>query len=194
MATQTERRERTIALLLDAAIASLNERGYAATTTHAICERAGLSQGALFRHFPNRRALLAAAAAEVARRQGVAFAAADLGPVISREALHRVLSELVRLGSSAENRTWHELMLAARTDEELRSALEPATDEYHRILMAGAAGLFEASSAPDPRALLRVVIGVVDGLALAVPVSHSAADIDAAVDQLATLVWPVLQE
>ncbi|OUZ12153.1 hypothetical protein BHE97_02895 [Aeromicrobium sp. PE09-221] len=194
MATQTERRERTIAQLLDATIALLNERGYAATTTQAICERAGLSQGALFRHFPNRRALLAAAATEVARRQGAAFAAADIGPVDSRETLCRVLDELVRLGSSPENRTWHELMLAARTDADLRSVMEPATEEYHRILMSGAAVLFASSPVSDPRALLRVVISVVDGLALAVPVSHSPADIEAAVDQLATLMWSVLQE
>lgn len=194
--TQTERREQTIARLLDATIASLDEAGYAGTTTAAVCARAGVSQGALFRHFPSRRAVLAAAAEEVARRQGEAFARRVAGPVTSQAELRAALAELVALGASPENRTWHELMLAARTDEALRAELQPATEAYHRVLMGGAAAMF-ADFDLDPvrlRATLRVVISVVDGLAIAIPLTHTAEDVAAAVDQMAALVWPVLQE
>ena len=64
--TQAERREGTIGALLDATEDVLHERGYAATTVAAVCERAGVSQGGLFRHFATRRALLVAAAERVA--------------------------------------------------------------------------------------------------------------------------------
>src|SRR5687768_1186586 len=59
--TQAERREATRQKLLDATVALLVEAGYARTTTIAVAQRAGTSQGALFKHFPTRGALLGAA-------------------------------------------------------------------------------------------------------------------------------------
>jgi AcrR family transcriptional regulator len=45
--------------LVDAAIDLLIERGWAATTAIAVCERAGCTRGALMHHYPNLSALLA---------------------------------------------------------------------------------------------------------------------------------------
>ena len=47
--TQQQRRDGTIGALLDATVTCLAERGYAATSTAAVCAEAGVSQGALFR-------------------------------------------------------------------------------------------------------------------------------------------------
>ena len=47
-----ERSLATKAALLDAAIESLVERGYAATTTIETARRAGVSRGAQLHHFP----------------------------------------------------------------------------------------------------------------------------------------------
>src|SRR5690242_5936361 len=59
--TQEQRRAETRAKLLDAAIESLLEVGYAATTTRAVAQRAGVSSGAQTHHFPRRVDLVAAA-------------------------------------------------------------------------------------------------------------------------------------
>ena len=71
--TQAERREATIARLLDATIDALAERGYAGASVAEICRRAGLSQGALFRHFDTRHAVIGAATDEIGRRHLARF-------------------------------------------------------------------------------------------------------------------------
>ena len=57
--TQAERSAATRHALVDAAIDLLIERGWAATTTVAICERAGCTRGAVMHHYPSLAALLA---------------------------------------------------------------------------------------------------------------------------------------
>jgi AcrR family transcriptional regulator len=57
--------ERTAAMrqrLIDAAIQSLFELGYAATTTQVVTERAGVSRGAILHHFPTKVDLMVAVA------------------------------------------------------------------------------------------------------------------------------------
>src|SRR3954451_22962343 len=62
--SQAERRADSRQRLLDAAIACLAEAGYARTTVAAVLARAGLSNGAMWRHFPTKAALVTAAVAE----------------------------------------------------------------------------------------------------------------------------------
>ncbi len=57
--TQAERSAATQEALVDAAIELLMERGWAATTAVAVCDRAGCTRGALMHHYPNLSALLA---------------------------------------------------------------------------------------------------------------------------------------
>lgn len=59
MPTQAERRATTRLALLDAAAELLVAEGLTGFTTSAITQRAGLSNGALFSHFPTRLELLA---------------------------------------------------------------------------------------------------------------------------------------
>ena len=58
----------TRAALIAATIACLTEGGYRRTTTLAVCERAGVTSGALFGQFHNKAALLAAAEDELIAR------------------------------------------------------------------------------------------------------------------------------
>jgi AcrR family transcriptional regulator len=71
--TQAERSAATIDGLLLAAVESLVDVGYARTSTQDICKRAGLSQGALFRHFPSRLAFMIAVADHVSAQLVVQF-------------------------------------------------------------------------------------------------------------------------
>jgi AcrR family transcriptional regulator len=58
------RAEQTRARLLDATAEVVRESGYAKATTRAIAARAGLTEGAIYRHFPNKAALFFAALLE----------------------------------------------------------------------------------------------------------------------------------
>ena len=60
--SQAERTATTRARLLDGTIDALAAQGYARTTTPEVCRRAGVSQGALFKHFATKADLVSAAA------------------------------------------------------------------------------------------------------------------------------------
>src|SRR5262252_862715 len=59
--TQQQRRDETRRALLDAAVESLIEVGFARTTTLEVQRRADVSRGALLHHFPSKAELLVAA-------------------------------------------------------------------------------------------------------------------------------------
>lgn len=125
--TQAERRASTQAKILDATVEALVAVGYAGTSTTEICRRAGVSQGALFRYWPTKGELLAAAAAHLLGRVTTAYeqAFAGRGGVGAREALE-ALWETYR---QPDLQAAVELYVAARTDPELAAALariEPA--------------------------------------------------------------------
>ncbi|MEO8808503.1 MAG: TetR/AcrR family transcriptional regulator [Burkholderiaceae bacterium] len=50
----------TVKAILDATARILVERGFAAVTTNAVAERAGVSVGSLYQYFPNKDALISA--------------------------------------------------------------------------------------------------------------------------------------
>ena len=55
-----ERSRQTVEAILEAAAHLLAERGYVATTTNHVAERAGVSIGSLYQYFPNKDALVVA--------------------------------------------------------------------------------------------------------------------------------------
>ena len=65
--THQPKRERTRAVLLDGAIATVAERGLAGASIKAIAETAGLSNGTFYNHFEDRDQLLREAAVAVAK-------------------------------------------------------------------------------------------------------------------------------
>lgn len=58
MVSQRERRERTVAAILDAGRALMTEAGYAGVTVDDVTARAGVAKGAFYHHFPSKQALL----------------------------------------------------------------------------------------------------------------------------------------
>lgn len=62
--------------LLDAALALIREKGYAATTVDELCARAGVAKGSFFHHFDDKEALGVAAARYWSEVTGAFFAAA----------------------------------------------------------------------------------------------------------------------
>nr|WP_300050406.1 TetR/AcrR family transcriptional regulator [uncultured Nocardioides sp.] len=165
--TQAQRREGTIGALLEATVRCLTERGYAATSTAAVCAEAGVSQGALFRHFPTRQALLVATAEHVATRNVAAFRATTEGAAVGTvDDVADVLTHLRAAVLSPTNQTWRELLVAARADAGLREALLPAREVLHAQMLDVAADLWaDRLSADDLPAVLSIVVNMLDGLA-----------------------------
>ena len=164
--TQAQRREGTIGALLDATVTCLAERGYAATSTAAICAEAGVSQGALFRHFPTRQALLVATAEHVATGNVAAFRATVGADTASVDDVVAVLGHLRSVVLSPANQTWRELLVAARSDADLRAALLPARESLQAQILGAASDLWgDRLPADDLAAVLSIVLNMFDQLA-----------------------------
>ena len=137
-----KRSEETIASLIDATISCLHELGYAATSTNAICRRAGVSQGGLFNHFATRLDLVVAATEQICADHLQRYAdiadAMPPGPV-DLEAVVEVIRSSTRLPHHA---AWHEVMVAARTDSELRGRVGPLVSEFEQGLIRAAGSVF----------------------------------------------------
>ena len=147
--TQKERREATIARLLDATITCLIEEGYRDTSIARICVRAGVSHGGLFRHFPTRTALVAAATDEIVRRHLRSIHEIIKAPV-SRDDRVESLVGFFREGARAPlTSAWREVIVAARTNAELREAVTPAVQHFEDAIMQVAVEMPEAP--PDAR-------------------------------------------
>ena len=189
--TQADRRQETIGRLLDATEVVVAASGYAHTTVAAVCAEAGLSQGALFRHFPHRRALLVATAERVAERQTGEFAEQFRGVSLSADTVLEALVALRRLVRSRSNQVWHELVRAARTDAGLRADLEPALRDYHRRTAVAASAFVGDLWSDDFQSVLRIIVNYLDGEAAVAQVLPDPPRDDATLRLLADLAQPL---
>jgi AcrR family transcriptional regulator len=167
--TQEERRESTIRKLLDAATEALIEIGYADASVQKICERAGVSQGALFRHFATREELMVAVGEDVGRRTLARYRREfERQRDDHRRAEPLVLAmRLVRdRCRSRLNQAWYELAMAARTSPTLRKGMRPVAEKYHEdIRRLGTQLLPELAEALGDRfaVLVDTIVSVFDG-------------------------------
>jgi len=173
--TQQQRREETRRALLDAAVESLIEVGFARTTTLEVQRRAKVSRGALLHHFPSKAELLVAAVdhlAEMRARELKAFASQlpppdePAQPSPGGDArTDAVLGLLWQCFSGTFFQVAMELRTAARTDPELRRVLTIAERSLRDRIVAQSRTLFGRSVAEHPgleRALdltLQLMIG-----------------------------------
>jgi AcrR family transcriptional regulator len=167
--TQKERREGTIRKLLDAATDTLIEVGYGEASVQRICAHAELSQGALFRHFATREALMVAVGEDVGERILERYRKKLLSVAaegVSVAAAVRLVREACR---SRLNQAWYELSIAARTNKNLKKHLEPVARRYYEDIATAARELlpeFAAKMGPSFDVLVATVIAVFDGEAI----------------------------
>src|SRR5215468_6412296 len=179
--TQQQRRDETRRALLDAAVESLIEVGFARTTTLEVQRRADVSRGALLHHFPSKAELLVAAVdhlAEMRAREMKAFASQLPPDRGDREAAAHgepapgddprtgaVLDLLWQCFSGTFFKVSMELRTAARTDPDLRRVLTAAERSLRDRIVAQSRTLFGRGVAEHPgleRALdltLQLMIG-----------------------------------
>jgi AcrR family transcriptional regulator len=166
--TQQQRREETVARLLDASIDTIIDVGYARASAAVIAKRAQVSDGALFRHFPTMGDFMAATAREVMRRQLDLFTKQVAEIPAAQPALEAALSIMRDVTGNATNTVMYELMVAARTDEKLRATLQEVLTEYAANIYEVAEALPGADQFPDDTfvALVAILTNTFDGAAI----------------------------
>ena len=133
--TQQQRREATVARLLDASIDTIADVGYGRASAAVITKRAGMSVGALFRHFDTMGDFMAATAHEVLRRQLDAFTKQVADIPTDQHALEAALQILRQETLNSTNAVLYELMIAARTDDKLRNTLNEVLEQYRAKIL-----------------------------------------------------------
>jgi AcrR family transcriptional regulator len=166
--TQQQRREETVGRLIDACIGTIIEIGYARASAAVIAKRAGVSVGALFRHFDTMGDFMAATASEVLRRQLESFTKGVAEIPADRPALQAVLEILRDITSGPTNAVIYELTVAARTDEKLRETLQHELGQYAAKIDDVARALPGVELFPEETFLVLVALmrNVFDGAAV----------------------------
>jgi AcrR family transcriptional regulator len=166
--TQEERSAATRARLLDATIECLFERGYSRTTTSEIAERAGMSRGAQLHHFPTKSELVTTAVEHLFERRITEFreAFASLPPEADRKAT--AIDLLWSMISGPSFYAWLELVVAARTDPELREKLTDIGERFSEAQRSTFQELFPRSDPASPvyELVPMFAFAVLQGLAL----------------------------
>lgn len=157
--------------LLESALASLQDKGYADTRARDIASGAGVSLGAIGYHFGSTQELLDAALAEGVRRwldplvgllsrPGAPFPLEQLGP-----ALDGLLQTLD--GNRPLVIAYFEALLRAERSPPLRRSL---AGDFHALRTALTSGIEQSladwprSLSPDPQAAASLVMATFDGL------------------------------
>jgi AcrR family transcriptional regulator len=184
--TQAERTAETTAKLLDATAECLAELGYARTTTTEICRRAGVSRGAMLHHFPSKAVLVAAACEHVfepwAEEVRTAMARVPEGD----DRLAAVIDVLWSLFQDHAFAAWYELVMAGRTDPDLRPHVALVAARLDETVVSTWRDLFAPDPALDPEwvALFDtaplLMFAVLMGLSLELMTGKPAAAADAA--------------
>ena len=176
--TQAQRRERTRRALLEATIGLLAEVGYAGVTTRAVANRAGVTPGALQHHFDGRAQLVAAAAehlnTELTRQLVARTPTAGRS---ERDLAEDLLDQLWELHKGPLTIAVAELVVAARTDGELRELVAPMQRQAVAATATVAAQFFPRAGPPTALpALMDTALASMRGLALLGFVDPPAAD------------------
>jgi AcrR family transcriptional regulator len=166
--TQAERRATTRAALLDAALECLIEDGYAGLTTRKVAERAGVSQGTQMHYFPTRARFVAEAIRYLALKLLAEMREQDSGhPRSDRRRLELMLDRSWEIHTGPVFQATMELWVAARTDPEIREAMDEVARDVTRMIATGASELFpELMARPRAGEVLDMALATMRGLAM----------------------------
>ncbi len=164
-------------LLVGAAIELLIERGWAATTAVAVCERAGCTRGALVHHYRSLSALLAHALETIYAD----FAAMrDDAPTDIVDGLDRMWAAMSDRRFKAVLEAWS----AAGNDAELAVEIAPAIERFATLMSIGDPTHPEAASSSEVASFVLMAREAMLGLALGrstnggVPLRHESTVLD----------------
>lgn len=166
---QQDRSRATRARLLEAAIASLAELGWTASTVAVVAERAGVSRGAAQHHFPTREALFTAALEHVSQvrasemKRELAELAGGAGPDTAA-----VVELVMNLFTGSVFRAALALWVAAASEPQLREQIIPLEARIGReihLVVVDLLGVDERE--PGVRETVQATLDLARGLGLA---------------------------
>lgn len=156
-ATETGTRER----LIEAAAELIGEGGCGAASVGALTHRAGLTPGALYRHFPSKSELLVEVLRSLAHAELDAMRAAADGETDAAERLDAVISSYVRRALARPRLAWALIYEPVDPPVDVERLVFRRTyrDGMAELLRAGIkAGRFTAE---DPELIAAAIIGVI---------------------------------
>jgi len=167
--------------LLDAAAAALVERGLASASTALIAAGAGVSQGAVFKHFATKPDLLAATVERILAgfvRDFRRDTAVELRKP-SVDAIRASCVVLWRIFRDPAMRAVFEIYIAARTDAELADRLAPILERHRGAILDEARRLFPEvyTPSPDLDAAVDAVVYAMQGAAIGLFSPHADDDV-----------------
>lgn len=133
--TQGDRSATTQAALLNATIECLVEYGYAGTTTRLVADRAEVSRGAQTHHYPTKRDLVVAAVEYLFEARVREFTQEFEGVPASERTLGRAIDALWAIVSGPSYAAILEVVVAARTDDELRAVVHGVASSLERSVV-----------------------------------------------------------
>jgi AcrR family transcriptional regulator len=166
--TQRERTGETRERLLAATIDCVYQLGYSRTTTTEIAAHAGVSRGAQLHHFPRKEDLVVAAVEHLFTTRITefrkVFKALPHGSDSGREAIALLWS----MFKGPTFYAWLELVVASRTDRELREKVQSLTDRFAQDVDQTFREFFAPSAEVGAEfdAVPGFVFAVLEGLAL----------------------------
>jgi AcrR family transcriptional regulator len=183
--TQAERVAAMRGRLLDAAIECLTETGYGGFSTNDVVRRAGVSRGALAHHFPTKAGLVAAAADRLVELRAEEFRARFEAIAPERRTVARALDVLWTFFEDPSYQALLELMVAARSDDELRPVMAAGLKHAAEVTREVFAESFpDMGELPFIGETLDAILAVYSGLAAQVALDADADGRHAAVRAL----------
>ena len=159
-----ERREVTIAAVIELAA----EQNPTDITTAAIASRMGLTQGALFRHFPNKAAILRAVMCWVSNKLMTRLDKARkeaLSPLAALEAMFMTHVEFVVKHPGVPRLLFGELQRGEKTESKdiVQKLIKRYREQLHLLIEKGKV-IEELDPDLDPEAASILFIGTIQGL------------------------------
>jgi AcrR family transcriptional regulator len=131
---QQRKSAQTRVAILEAAVDCLEKHGYARTTTQMIAQTAGISRGAMLHHYATKQELIAAVIDYTFFKRIEGFTASITGLTEFQRVQEQAGIELYWESLlTREYSAYLELLVAARTDPELREIFMPKAQRYDRV-------------------------------------------------------------
>jgi len=170
---QQARSHLTRARIVEAAARSLTKLGYAGASTAVVAQAAGVSQGALFKHFPTKAQLLGASVAAILQEMVTRFRADALrrlhraAPKTLEERIGPAVAALWAIFRAPEMPAVFDVYVAARTDKALEAELAPLLEAHRGRILAEARALFpEQADHEEFDTVIDAVVYSMQGVAL----------------------------
>jgi AcrR family transcriptional regulator len=160
---QAEKSAMTRQAILDAAIQCFIELGYANTTTALIAEYAGVSRGAMMHHFPSRASVLKATIGYLHKKRLEEYSLLmknidNPSELLDRKRIEASVEAAWKFHSLPTSIAFQEVMMASRTDAELKDVLEPLEKEYEKQFLEQVKKIFPHWEALDVMDLAHDVV------------------------------------